>query len=281
MAMTGPPHRRPLDQPGVWLAVAALLYSFWLLELALPTGLSVVDSYVSELLADDQPYRWVFRVTDALAACCLLFAARRMRGRLIAVSVLVFAAATLADTVLSLDCAASVDALCRYREATGSVSLGHRLHQVTSVLTFGSALAAAVGLARHTRWWHARAVVTLLATTGVLSAVVVNQPGAGLVQRVQLLTVAAGLLLGARACSFTRRSFVEPGRPAGRLQPGSGGVPDARQLESPAGVRNTCVMAVREDVAAKRDLSSRVAMSGAAHEVPRMSQKIPVCAEAR
>ncbi|MCP2243989.1 DUF998 domain-containing protein [Lentzea aerocolonigenes] len=279
--MTRPSRRLPrrLDQPAVWLVVAALLYSFWLLELALPTGLSVVDSYVSELLADDQPYRWVFRVTDALAACCLLLAARWMRGRLVVASVLVFAAATLADTVLSLDCAASVDALCRYREATGSVSLGHRLHQVTSVLTFGSALAAAVGLARSTRWWHARVVVTLLATTGVLSAVLVNQPGAGLVQRAQLLTVAAGLLLGARACSSAWGSFVEPGRPAGGLQPGSGVVPDARQLRKPAGVRKTCVMALREDVAAKRDLSSQVMMSAAAHEVPRMSQRIPVCAE--
>lgn len=181
--------------------------------------------------------------------------------------------------MLSLDCAVSVDALCRYREATGSVSLGHRLHQVTSVLTFGSALAAAIGLARSTRWWPARVVVTLLATTGVLSAVLVNQPGAGLVQRVQLLTVAAGLLLGARFSA--RRSFVEPGQPAGRLQPGSGVVPDARQLRNPGGVRNTCIMPLREDVAAKQDLSSQVMMSAAAQEVPRMSQKVPVCAEAR
>jgi hypothetical protein len=205
---------RRLDQPGGWLVVAALLYSSWLLELVLPTGLSVVDSYVSELLADDQPYRWMFRVTDTLAACCLLLAVRRMRGRLIIASVLVFATATLADTVLSLDCAASVDALCRYREATGSVSLGHRLHQVTSVLTFGSALAAAAGLERSTRRWHARVVVALLPMTGVLSAVLVNQPGAGLVQRVQLLTIAFGLLLGARASRPAQRSFVEPGQPA-------------------------------------------------------------------
>ena len=220
MAVEGPSGHhvlRRLDQPGVWLIVAALLYSSWLLELALPTGLSFVDSYVSELLADDQPYRWVFRAADVLGACCLLLAARRMRGRLIIVSVLVFAAATLADTLLSLDCAASVDALCRYRETIGSVSLGHRLHQVTSVLTFGSALAAAAGLERCTRRWHAKVVVALLATTGVLSAVLANQPGAGLVQRVQLLTVAAGLLLGALASFRAQASFVEPGRPAGSI----------------------------------------------------------------
>jgi hypothetical protein len=211
---------RLLGRPGAWLVAAALLYSSWLLELVLPTGLSAVDSYVSELLADDQPYRWLFRVTDALAACCLVLAAHRMRGRLIIASVLVFAAATLADTVLSLDCAASVDALCRYRETTGSVSLGHRLHQVTSVLTFGSALTAAAGLERSTRRWHAGVVVSLLVTSGVLSAALVNQPGAGLVQRVQLLTVAFGLLLGARASFSARRSFVEPGRPAGAAPAG-------------------------------------------------------------
>jgi hypothetical protein len=190
---------RLLGRPGTWLVAAAFLYSCWLLELTLPTGLSIVDSYVSELLADDQPYRWFFRVTDAPAACCLFLAARRMRGRLVVAAVLVFAAATLADTVLSLDCAASVDALCRSREGTGSVSLGHQLHQVTSVLTFGSALVAAAGLGLSTRRWSAGVVVAPLAATGVLSVVLVNQPGAGLVQRVQLLTIAAGLLLGARA----------------------------------------------------------------------------------
>ncbi|RAS62601.1 uncharacterized protein DUF998 [Lentzea atacamensis] len=197
---------RRLDRPGTWLVAAALLYSCWLLELVLPTGLSMVDSYVSELFADDQPYRWVFRVTDALAACCLFLAARRMRGRLVIAAVLLFAVATLADTVLSLDCAASVDALCRSRETAGTVSLGHRLHQVTSALTFGSALAAAAGLERSTRRWSARVVVALLATTGVLSAVLVHQPGAGLVQRVQLLTIAVGLVLGARASLGWRRS---------------------------------------------------------------------------
>lgn len=194
----------PLARPGVWLVAAAVLYSFWLIELVLPTGLSSVNSYVSELLADNQPYRWVFRVTDVLAACCLLLAAVRMRGRLVIAAVLVFAVATLADTVLSLDCAATVDALCRQREATGAVSLGHRLHNVTSVLTFVSALVAAVGLERLTRSWSVRAVVVLLATSGVLSAVLANQPGAGLVQRLQLLTIAVGLLLGARA---SRRDF--------------------------------------------------------------------------
>lgn len=182
---------------GAWLIAAAVLYSCWLLELVLPTGLSFVDSYVSELLADDQPFRWVFRVTDVLAAGCLLLAARRVRPRVIAVALVVFAVATIVDTVLSLDCAASVDALCRYRENVGAVSLGHRLHQVTSVLTFVGALVAAVGLARHLRRWEAWLVAGLLATTGVLSAVLANQPGAGVVQRVQLLTVAAGLILGA------------------------------------------------------------------------------------
>lgn len=222
MVTTEPANRvsRRLGQPGVWMVVAALLYSSWLLELVLPTGLSVVDSYVSELLADDQPYRWLFRVTDALAACCLVFAARRMRGRLVLASVLVFAAATLADTVLSLDCAASVDALCLRQEAIGSVSLGHRLHQVTSVLTFGSALAAAAGLERATRRWDARVVVALLATTGVLSAVLVNQPGAGLVQRAQLLSVSFGLVLGARAFFSAHKSSVESRRPAGSAPAG-------------------------------------------------------------
>ncbi len=191
-------------KPAAWLVAAAVLYSCWLLELVLPTGLSVVDGYVSELLADDQPYRWVFRVTDTLAAGCLLLAARGMRGRLVVVAVLAFAVATLADTALSLDCAASADALCRQREDTGAVSLAHWLHQVTSLLTFGGALVAFIGLERRTRRWDARVVVALLAVTGVLSVVLAYQPGAGLVQRAQLLIIAAGLLLMARSCGGGR-----------------------------------------------------------------------------
>ncbi|MFD5829617.1 DUF998 domain-containing protein [Lentzea sp. NPDC060358] len=202
-------------RPGGWLVAAAVLYSCWLLELVLPTGLSPVDGYVSELLAGDQPFRWLFRVTDALTACCLVLAAVRLRGRLVVAAVLVFGLATLADTALALDCAPSVDALCRSREDDGAVSLSHQVHQVTSVLTFLGALGCAVVLERGTRWWSARAVLVLLAVTGVLSALLANQPGAGLVQRLQLLTVAAGLLLAARASS--RRSPAR--RPSGAAKP--------------------------------------------------------------
>jgi hypothetical protein len=191
-----PPRLRSL--PETWLACAAVLYSCWLLELVVPAGLSMMDSYVSELLAGDQPYRWLFRATDLLAAGCLLLAARRLRGRAVVLPLLVLGVATIADTLLALDCAASVDALCRYREDVGAVSLGHRLHEVTSIVTVGSALVAAVVLYRRTRRRDAAAVVGLMVATGALSVVLQNQPGAGLVQRVQLLTIAAGLLLGAR-----------------------------------------------------------------------------------
>ncbi|KOV90070.1 DUF998 domain-containing protein [Nocardia sp. NRRL S-836] len=210
-----PVPQKPADRTAAWLITAAVLYSCWLLELVLPTGLSVFDSYVSELLADDQPFRWIFRTTDTLAACCLLLAARglrrwlpappgarlgsRLADRLVVVAVVVFAVATLANTALSLDCAASADALCRHREEIGAVSLGHRLHQVTSLLTFGGALVAFACLERRTPRWDAGVVVVLLTATGVLSAVLADQPGAGLVQRAQLLTIAAGLVLLARS----------------------------------------------------------------------------------
>src|SRR5688500_11289845 len=124
--------------PGGWLVVAACLYSCWLLELV-PTDQSKEDGYVSVPHADAQAYRWGVRVADVLAAGCLVLAVRRLRGRLVVAGLLLFAAATLADTILSLDCAPSVDALCRHREQTGTVSLPHKLHQITSVLTFGGA----------------------------------------------------------------------------------------------------------------------------------------------
>lgn len=201
----------PSKRPHAWFAAAAVLYSCWLLELVLPVGLSSVDSYVSELLAADQPYRLLFRGTDLMAAGCLVVATRRSHGRLASFSLLFFAAATIADTVLALDCAPSVDALCRYRESTGDVSLSHRLHQVTSVLTYLGALATAAAFARR---WQARVVLALLVVTGVLSLALANDPGAGLVQRAQLLVIAAGLVC---------LSCVDP--PAdrrGHLQPGGG-----------------------------------------------------------
>jgi hypothetical protein len=73
---------------------------------------------------------------------------------------------------------------------------------------FGGALVAAAGLERHTRRWSARVVLALLVASGVLSTVLAGQAGIGLVRRAQLLTVAAGLLLGARVAARSEHPFI-------------------------------------------------------------------------
>ncbi len=59
----------------VLLLTAAVAYSMWLLELALPTQLSPVSSFVSEHYVVSQPYHRLFRCTDVIAGPLYLTAA--------------------------------------------------------------------------------------------------------------------------------------------------------------------------------------------------------------
>ena len=46
------------------LVVAGVAYSTWILEFALPTGLSPVQSFVTEHYVNSQPYHALFRGAD-------------------------------------------------------------------------------------------------------------------------------------------------------------------------------------------------------------------------
>ncbi|MFC8265653.1 DUF998 domain-containing protein [Streptomyces cinereoruber] len=170
------------------LALGALAYTAWVLEVLVRTGLDPVRTYVSELAAADQPLGGLFRATD-LAAGLLVLAgaltglagawrasggpesgsggrtgqgpgahghARRdpwALGGWIALAV--FGAATVADSRLPLSCAPTVDPVCAARETAGLVPATHAAHAVSSSLAMTGALAALVALTvaarRHDR----------------------------------------------------------------------------------------------------------------------------------
>ena len=188
------------------LLLGTFVYSAWLLEFALPNDLSLVHSYVSEHMAGDQPYRFLFRTTDVIAGVLFVAAALSMwsaRGRLVSVGLAVFGGVTVLDALVPMDCAPSVDRACRQREIDNTVSLSHEIHQASSVLVFCGIFVAVIGLltlrktlgapGRFALW----ACFAVLASTGLLSALLVGGPWAGLVQRAQLVATGATLLLTA------------------------------------------------------------------------------------
>lgn len=144
------------------LAVAAVAYSSWVLEAALPTKLSTVDGFASELFAADQPYRWFFGGLDVVAGACAavagLLVLRLVRGRPPGLrwayagwaALVVFGVATILDVVFPLDCAPSL-APCEALEQAGQLSWRHDVHLVTSAIANVAGLAAIAAL-----WWSAR-----------------------------------------------------------------------------------------------------------------------------
>ncbi|MEV4870387.1 DUF998 domain-containing protein [Streptomyces syringium] len=101
------------------LGTAAVAYNGWLLEVLLPTGLDPRHSYVSELYAADQPFQGLFSGIEV--ACALLvttgalLARYTLPGRLAAAgwwAVIAFAACSVADTIVPMRCAPSVDPSC-------------------------------------------------------------------------------------------------------------------------------------------------------------------------
>ncbi|WJV49161.1 DUF998 domain-containing protein [Streptomyces flavofungini] len=210
------------------LVLGALAYTTWALEAFLPTGLSPLRSYVSELAAEDQPYGTFFRSLDfaagvlvcAGAVLALLRPARTAglpRGLALLstlgwVGVAVFGAATAADSRLPLSCAPTADAACAARERAGLVPTAHSAHAVSSSVAVAGALVGMVLLTVVVRRAGARGDVRtggllavllgveLAATVWTLAAVAAFDAGhgtwgLGVAQRLQLLTIAVWLVV--------------------------------------------------------------------------------------
>ncbi|GGX14304.1 DUF998 domain-containing protein [Streptomyces chryseus] len=190
------------------LAGAALLYNGWLLELSLPTGLDARHSYVSELFAADQPFRALFGGMEI--ACAVLV----MAGALLARDLLPgaaarggwwalcgFGASSLADVMLPMGCAPSLEPACRAVHPWHTVTSGlvHFFLFVSMVL-FCVAAASAPSRTPLIRRWAplllAGALVSAVSTVGPL----IGSPGwHGLPQRAHLLLVGLWFALLARA----------------------------------------------------------------------------------
>ncbi|WP_435187766.1 DUF998 domain-containing protein [Streptomyces sp. bgisy126] len=215
------------------LALGALAYTAWVLEVVVRTGLDPVRTYVSELAAADQPLGGLFRATDFAAGLLVLAGALtglagvwRARGGSGGppdpggragrdpwavggwIALAVFGAATVADSRLPLSCAPTADPVCAARETAGLVPATHAAHAVSSSLAMTGALAALVALTvaarRHdrrlplARTGPVLVALELAATAWTLAAVAAFEAGKGVWalgagQRLQVLLVAVWL----------------------------------------------------------------------------------------
>jgi hypothetical protein len=190
----------------ILLAVAAISYSAWAIEIFLPARVSILHAYVSEYSAAGQPYRDLFRTTDMIAGACLIVAAflvRQVISRswLLTAGLAVLGVVVIADAGFTLDCASSLSAACRAKAEEGAVSFEDHMHIVTSVSSNLAMLVALFGAERLAdRKTLPRLGIVLIVLTG-LGIVVLDPLGpghyAGAVLRVQLVAVGVALLIGA------------------------------------------------------------------------------------
>lgn len=210
------------------LAIGAVTYTSWLLELVLPTGLDPARAYTSELAALDQPYGFLFRTADLVTGVILLVAAIlavTLRSRLLTTigwaALGVFAVATIADSRMPLHCAAHAGAQCAALEDAGIYDDARLLHGTTSA---SAATAAAVsvlaflvaayryGWPRWLRWSVVGIVATyVVGTVWTLWAVDADGRGddfwlLGYAQRLQLLAVSGWIAYLALVAAWQRRS---------------------------------------------------------------------------
>ncbi|MEN8655383.1 DUF998 domain-containing protein [Streptomyces sp. 21So2-11] len=213
------------------LALGAVAYTSWVLEVVLATGLDPVRTYVSELAAADQPLGGLFRATDLLAGLLVLAGALtalavRRPDRPWAVvgwtGLVLFGAATATDSRLPLSCAPTVDPACAARETAGLVPATHAAHAWSSSLATTGAIVGVVALtvaARRYGWWPPLARVgpalvaaELAATVWTLTSVARFEAGNGTLllgagQRLQVLLVAVWLAV--LALSVAREKLYE------------------------------------------------------------------------
>ncbi|MFZ3469875.1 DUF998 domain-containing protein [Streptomyces sp. 4.24] len=116
------------------IGLGAAAYTAWVLEVVLSTGLNPIETYVSELAAQDQPLGGLFRATDFTAGLLVFLGGALALARLSRIpdsrrpwsvagwaGVTLFGASTAADAWLPLSCAPTADPECAARETAGLV----------------------------------------------------------------------------------------------------------------------------------------------------------------
>jgi hypothetical membrane protein len=207
---------------GIIQAIAAVSYSSWVLEIFLSPHIDVLDGYVSELSARDQPYHLVFSagdfITGVLTIMVAVTALLRLRRRPLAVTgwifLLSFGIWAIGDSVFAMDCAPSLDTACALRERADKVSFSHQFHDVTSSMVIFCGIAAILMLsiaARRYGWWPALARwgwLLAIAEAGLAIATLALMLAGrwlGLAQRVQITILCLALFVIAWALLAGRR----------------------------------------------------------------------------
>lgn len=218
----------------VLIGLGAAAYTAWVLEVVLSTGLNPIETYVSELAAQDQPLGGLFRATDFTAGLLVflggLLALARFAGRAEArrpwsvagwAGVTLFGASTATDAWLPLSCAPTADPECAARETAGLVPATHQAHAISSSLAMTGALVGIVALtvaarrygrlAPLARFGPVLVALELLATVWTLVSIALFTAGhgtwaLGAGQRLQVLFVAVWLGLLAYSVHRERRT---------------------------------------------------------------------------
>ncbi|MBX6767110.1 MAG: DUF998 domain-containing protein [Actinomadura rubrobrunea] len=219
----------------VLAGLAAVAYSTFLLEHLLSPDIDVINSYVSELSAVDQPYHAVYSggdfvtgvLTITVAFVALRAAPRAGPGRRWTVTgwilLALFGVCAIGDAVFPLDCAPSLESWCALRERSENVSFSHEFHAVTSslVITFGVAALVALALAarRHGRWpalarWGLPLAAVETALALATMAAMVKGEWLGIIQRGQIAVLVLGLLTVTWALVQERRAVRRRTAPA-------------------------------------------------------------------
>ncbi|MFD0691829.1 DUF998 domain-containing protein [Actinomadura fibrosa] len=214
----------------VLAAVAAVSYATFFLEHLLSPDLDVVNGYVSELSAVDQPFHNVYSGGDLITGVLSIIVAagtlRRLRRRPLATAgwtfLGLFGVCAIGDATFPLDCAPSLETWCALRERSEQVSFSHEFHSVTSSAVIVCGVVALFTLsmaARRYGWWPALArwgwplaLAESVFALGTLLAMYLGR-WLGIIQRIQIGILCLGLLTIAWALYADRRN-------AGRTGPG-------------------------------------------------------------
>lgn len=194
---------RSLGPRGWVLPALAVLVSYntWLLWAPLNGHVRILDGYLSELSAGDQPRHLVFRGGDLITGLLvgpMAVAWLRQRlaaggsgrrwGVLSAAGLAVFAICTILDSLFPMDCAPTLSDACRAAEDAGRLSPAHVIHTGTSV---GAQLGIVVSLIAGALASRSAVVVTLavievLALTTMMIMLLSGSPGLGYPQMIMV-----------------------------------------------------------------------------------------------
>lgn len=141
-----------------WLAVSIavlITYNTWVFLVPVNGHPKIINGYLSELSASDQPGNLFFRGGDLITSLLMLVVGlaatrswpRHIRGSQLvaghraasrwwwvaAAALILFAVSTLLDSFFSMDCSPTLSEVCERMEDAGQLSLIHYAHTYTSV----------------------------------------------------------------------------------------------------------------------------------------------------